>query len=101
MRDLETIVLRARGPVEEDLVVAERFSRAVGFNRTVIATDLVRHQTAARFKMALHANFELAVAVEPRRIHNRLANRFLGSFPGEGSADMSASRPVTTLAINS
>src|SRR5258707_12399305 len=99
MRDLEPVTLSG-GAVEEEFVIAQRLTGAIGIDAAVVAANLVRHQTAARLEMALHADFQLPVPAETRRIDDRLPYLFPRSICRESRTHVCAPGSMTSLAIN-
>src|SRR6185437_5792331 len=100
--NLESIFFSCGRPaIEIESEVAERVSGLVGSDLTAVTANLVWNKSAACLKMTLHADFELAVAAEPRRIHNCLLDRLHGSSFRKPGANMRSARSVTALAIDS
>ena len=97
--DLETIPLTRR-TVEEELVLAHRLTRPVGIDTAVVPANLIWHQAAAGLQMALHADFQLPIPAETRRIDDRLPDLLPRSVGRESGTHVGAPRPMTPLAIN-
>ena len=99
MRDLEPVTLSG-GAVEEEFVIAQGLTRTIGIDAAVITANLVWHQAAAGLEMALHADFQLPVPAETRRVDDRLPYLFPRSIGRESRSHVCAPRPMTPLAIN-
>src|SRR5580704_1013683 len=99
MRDLEPVASPGRA-IEEKFVIAQGLTWAIGIDVPVVAANLVWHQAAAGLEMALHADFQLPLPVEARRIDDRLPYFFPRSIRRESRTHMCAPRSMTPLAIN-
>src|SRR5436189_5133644 len=70
--DFKLLVMPAPGCVIElQLVLAERLSRAVRKCVVPLTPKSIRQLEAGRLKVALHADFHLALTRQFRRIHDR------------------------------
>src|ERR1700733_9337232 len=100
MRDLEPVTLSG-GTVEEEFVVAHRLTGPLGIDAAIVAANLVWHQAAAGFEMALHADFQLPLPAETCRVDDHLPYLFPWSIRRKSRTYVFATRPMTPLAINS
>src|SRR6476661_6965311 len=89
--DLETIPLGIGSAIEINRIIAERLSRPIRKWCPIVPSNRVRHVTAGRLQMALHAHVELPVAIEPGGVHD---------VPGAGGGYVRASGSVTALAVD-
>lgn len=99
VRDLKAVIALIDDGVEIDFVIAQRLPGPVGIYRAIKAANLVWHVATAGFKMALHTNIHLAIAVELCWINDCVAN-FLYLGACDCSVHMGAARSMTSLAID-
>src|SRR5262245_30979868 len=99
--DLEFIVgAGIRRVVKVKHVVGQRLAGLVGERSAIESHDGIRQAGTRRFEMALHADFDLSLRAESRRIDDRFSNVFCVSPRLCRRLDVFASWTVTPLAID-
>src|SRR5262249_20743095 len=92
------IARRRLGMIEVDERIAKRPPRKIRKWRMLVPANLKRERAAGRLEVALHADFQLPLAIQRRRVDDCVSTCV--DIPGAHRSDMPLSGAVTALAID-